>query len=450
MRNDLSVPIVILGGGLCGLSAGYHLEKSGFNDYIIIEKNHMAGGLARTETYDGFSFDYSIHILYSQDAYATDLICNELLLGNIVKQIRMSFCYSNGVFTEYPYQANNYGLPANIIVENILGLIEARHAKSKLPAHFEDWIYGTFGRGIAKNFMIPFNRRVWAWDLKDMSYDWISERVPMPEIKEVLEGALKQPKKKYGPNMEFWYPAAGGIEALPNAILNNIYSDQILPNTNVVAVDASRKEVKLLDGRSICYEWLINTIPLPLFMHLLEEKVPVKLQNCTAELKHNIVYAVNIGLSGIELATPKGMHWAYFPEEDLIFHRISLPHHFSEWMSPPGCCSIQAEISGSVYRPRKQSTLIGETLRGLVRVGIISEKEARPLSEGGRVLLTKVMKLNPAYIIYDLKHRENTEQIKAYLKSLKILTKGRFGEWEYLNMDHSILSGKNAVKELFL
>ena len=107
-----------------------------------------------------------------------------------------------------------------------------------------------------------------------------------------------------------------------------------------------------------------------------------------------------------------------------------------------------AEISGSVYRPRDQSTLVEETLEGLVKVGIINKREARPLSEGGRVVLAKVMKLNPAYIIYDLKHRENTEKIKEYLKSLKILSKGRFGEWEYLNMDHSIISGKNAVEEL--
>ena len=452
MRNNLRTPIVILGGGLCGLSAGYHLKKSGFKDYIILEKNQRIGGLARTETYKGFSFDYSIHILYSQDTYATDLICNDLLAGNIVKQSRMSFCYSNGVFTEYPYQANNYGLPANIVVENILGLIEAKYGKfeSDLPAHFEDWIYRTFGRGIAENFMIPFNRRVWAWDLKDMSYDWIAERVPMPEIREVLEGAIRPPIKKYGPNMEFWYPAVGGIQALPSALYSDISKDHLFLNADVVAIDASRKEIKLSDGRSIFYERLINTLPLPLFMHLLKEKVSAKLENCTTGLKHNVVYAINIGLTGRELITPKGMHWAYFPEETVIFHRISLPHHFSEWMSPHNCCSIQAEVSGSAYRPRNQSTLIGETLRDLVNVGIISEKEALPLSEGGRVVMAKVMELNPAYIIYDLKHRENTGLLKEYLKSSNILTKGRFGEWEYLNMDHSILSGRNAVKELLL
>ena len=278
-ERDVAYPVVILGAGLCGLSAGYHLEQTGCTDYIIIEKNENIGGLARTETFEGFSFDYSIHILYSRNIYVTDLICNKLLAGNIVKQTRKSFCYSNGIYTEYPYQANNYGLPAEIIAENILGLIEAKYELSEpaLPPHFESWIYRTFGRGIAENFMIPFNRRVWAWDLKDMSYDWIAERVPMPEIKEVLLGALKSPERKYGPNMEFWYPAKGGIEALPRAFGEHIPKDRISFSTNVVSIDANRHEIRLSDGRSIRYEWLISTIPLPGLVSILGDKIPIKL-----------------------------------------------------------------------------------------------------------------------------------------------------------------------------
>src|SRR5258707_15884891 len=73
----MNSPVVILGAGLCGLSAAYHLN--GKSDYVILERNSRSGGLARTETYGGFSFDHSIHILYSRDPYATDLICNRLL-----------------------------------------------------------------------------------------------------------------------------------------------------------------------------------------------------------------------------------------------------------------------------------------------------------------------------------------------------------------------------------
>ncbi|MDE2181064.1 MAG: FAD-dependent oxidoreductase, partial [candidate division NC10 bacterium] len=310
--------------------------------------------------------------------------------------------------------------------------------------HFEAWIYRTFGRGIAEHFMIPYNRRQWAWDLKDMNYDWIAERVPMPKIEEVLLGALKPPEKKYGPNQEFWYPAEGGIEALPKAFLKYIPEEHIWLNAKVRAINPSRHEVILEDGRHICYGRLISTIPLPALVKMLDADTPAEVTTAAAGLKNNIVHAVNIGLEGTELGVDKFMHWSYFPEEHTVFHRISFPHHFSEWMAPPECCSIQAEISESIYRSRDRATLIQETLNGLVRVGILSEKEILPVRDGGRVRVASVMTLNPAYVIYNLTHHHNTRVIKDCLRAFNIETRGRFGEWEYMNMDHAILSGKAA------
>lgn len=441
---------LVIGAGLSGLSAAYHLELIEGGDYLVLERNQEIGGLARTETYKGFSFDHSIHILYTRDAYAADLICNKLLAANLSKQERESYCYTSGVYTEYPYQVNSYGLPAEVIAENILGLIEAYYElpQEVPPSDFEAWIYRTFGRGIAEHFMLPYNRRQWAWDLKAMNYDWIAERVPMPKIEDVLLGALKPPERKYGPNREFWYPIEGGIESLPQGFLRYLPEERVLLNVRVVAIDASRHKVILSDGRSIRYEWLISTMSLPLLINMLGENIPKEVVAAAASLKHNIVHTINIGLDGTSLGLERPMHWIYFPDEGTIFHRISFPHHFSEWMVPLGCCSIQAEISESAYRSIDESVLVQETLDGLVRVGILSENEILPSSRGGRVLFTKTMSLNPAYIIYDLAHSMNTRIIKSYLRSLNIETRGRFGEWEYFNMDNAILSGKAAVEEI--
>lgn len=439
---------IIIGAGLCGLSASYHLEKARSSDYLMLERNHEVGGLARTETYDGFSFDHSIHILFTRDPYVADLICEKLLVDNFEKLARESYCYTAGVYTEYPYQANNFGLPPETIAANILGLIESRYASSYdgPPPHFESWIYRTFGRGIAEHFMIPFNRRVWAWDLKDMNYDWIAERVPMPEVREVLLGALKPPEKKYGPNREFWYPIEGGIEALPRAFLRYIPADRLWLNASVISIDASRHEVRLADGRALTYQSLVSTMPLPTLIRLLGDSVSEEIKSCAAALKHNVVHTVNIGLEGIRLGTDRPLHWVYFPEDRTIFHRLSFPHCFSPWMAPPGCSSIQAEISESVHQVRNKDSLISDTLDGLVKVGILTPEEARPVSEGGRVRVAKVVTLDPAYIIYDLQHRNNTEKLDAYLKTISIESRGRFGEWEYFNMDHSILSGSASVR----
>ena len=70
--------ICILGAGLAGLSAAYHLKDS----YIVLEKENAVGGLCRTEFIDGFGFDYVIHILYSSNPYVANLVQNKLLKDN--------------------------------------------------------------------------------------------------------------------------------------------------------------------------------------------------------------------------------------------------------------------------------------------------------------------------------------------------------------------------------
>jgi protoporphyrinogen oxidase len=443
-------PILIIGGGLCGLSAAYYLEAGGHKEYLLLEQNDEIGGLARTETHDGFSFDHSIHILFTQKPRIRDLICNKLLVGNIRAQKRESHCFTEGVFTEYPYQAHNYGLPPDVIMENIIGLINAHYEPTSKNAasNFEEWLYKTFGCGIAENFMIPYNRRQWAWDLKDMSYDWIAGRVPMPEIREVLEGALKPPQKKYGPNQEFMYPIKGGIEALAQAFARNIPKERILLSAKVANIDPHKRYIILENKERISYNWLISTMPVPRLIHIFTDKVPKEIKTCAKGLKNNIVHTVNIGLEGAHIGIDKFMHWVYFSGKDTIFHRISFPHRFSEKMVPADCCSIQAEISESVYKPCDKKMLIKDTLDGLVRIGFLEERDKRSVAEGGRIRTINVSTLNPAYIIYDLKHKENVNTIKSYLESINIQTAGRFGKWEYFNMDHAVTDGKETAEKI--
>jgi protoporphyrinogen oxidase len=136
------------------------------------------------------------------------------------------------------------------------------------------------------------------------------------------------------------------------------------------------------------------------------------------------------------------MHWCYFPEDRTIFHRLSIPGNFSSSMVPDGCSSLQLEVSESIHRPCDRRTLIERCLSDLIRVGILNDRDRK------RVLVTQVVTLDPAYIIYDLNHRKNIRTVNEYLGQLNIIPKGRFGEWEYLNMDQAIISGKRATEEI--
>lgn len=442
--SDSKVDVLIVGAGLCGLSAGMHLSEAG-SSFLVVEREHEVGGLARTESYDGFSFDHSIHILYTANEYAADLITERLLPDNLGRQQRHSYCYSYGAYTEYPYQINNFGLPADVVVANIMGLVEARSPQAAAdPGNYEEWIYATFGRGIADNFMIPYNRRQWAWDLKEMHFDWIAERVPVPQVEEVLRGALEPPKEKFGPNREFWYPQQGGIESLSLALAEQIPASNLRLSCSVRSIDPVAKVAVLDDGSSVGWDRLISTVPVPRLVELLVQPDP-EIVKRAGDLNNNIVHTVNLGFEGDSLGIDQTMHWVYYPLEGTIFHRLSFPHAFSSWMAPEGCSSIQAEISQSRHKPLEGADFIRETLDGLVSVGILEPREAKPVEQGGRVRVAEVVTLDPAYIIYDLNHPANTAFLKQWLLDRGIETRGRFGEWEYFNMDHSILSGKEAA-----
>ena len=57
------VPVVIVGGGVAGLSAAWHLQRSGFNDYVLIELESAPGGTARSGSNSQISFPWGAHYI---------------------------------------------------------------------------------------------------------------------------------------------------------------------------------------------------------------------------------------------------------------------------------------------------------------------------------------------------------------------------------------------------
>lgn len=425
---------VIIGAGLAGLSAAYHLKDG----YEIFEREERVGGLCRSEKIDGFTFDYAIHILYSSNPYASKLI--KILLGDNFQSLpRSSWVYSKGVYTHYPFQANTYGLPIEVVKECILGLIKAKYEgdKNRGPKNFEDWCIKTFGEGIARHFMIPFNKKVWSVDPKEMSFDWIQDRVPQPAIEEVVEGALCVQTKGFGPNAQFWYPRKGGIEELPKGFLFLLDKERIRLKSKVTGISIKKKLIYLDDGKKREYNNLISTIPLPQLIKMIVDTIPPEIKNAVNLLRSNSLLAVNLGIDRENISDK---HWIYFPEDFYIFQRLSFPMNFSENMAPQGKSSITAEISVVDLQKIDKEALMDMVISDLLLCGIIRDK--------AEVIFRNIFVLSPAYIIYDHSRKNAVDCIKDFLKEYYIYSCGRFGDWEYLNMDHSILSGKRVADEI--
>ena len=429
----MTTETLIVGGGLAGLSAAYHSN----GDYLVLERDERIGGLCRTNWYDGFGFDLSIHILFTKRPDLAELICDELLGGRYHDHTRSSWVYSHGVYTGYPFQASLYGLPVGVATDCLLGLVEARHTvRTEEPANFGEWACATFGDGIAKHFFLPYNEKVWAIPPEKMDFRWIADRVPVPDLEEVIRGSLQAPTVRHGPNASFWYPKEGGIESLSKALYQRLEPGRVKTETEVSAIDPTLREVTTTAGETFGYENLITSLPLPTLVKLTKG-TPPEVQRAADQLESNTVYTVLLGIGREHISDH---HWVYTHEPDLVFHRISYPMNFSESLVPEGCSSVMAEISHSPHRDLTGRDLIAETIEGLQRMGVL-----RPDDD---IRVAEIVEISPAYVIYTLDHEAAVATILEWMVDQGIHSVGRFGEWAYFNMDDAIASGRDAVRTL--
>ena len=317
--------IVIVGGGLAGLSAGYHLAEY---DPIVFEKEAVIGGLCRSFTQDGFTFDCTGHLIHLKNEYTKELIAR-LLPDAFSAHERLAAIFSNSTTTPYPFQANTYGLPPEIVKECVVGFVESMRAGDNGAArNFYDWAIHTFGAGIARHFMLPYNEKFWKQDLRRITADWVSWSIPKPTLDEVVNGALGLTNTGMGYNPKFMYPREGGIDCLPQALgrpVKNVYT-----NETVECVDPSRKCVRLAGGREEPYDYLISTLPLPLVYRMLKD-VPEGLVNDAQGLRAISVLNIN---AGVDRPHVSDRHWIYYPEDRFIFSRVGFPANFSRSAAP--------------------------------------------------------------------------------------------------------------------
>src|SRR6476660_7928151 len=199
--------VVVIGGGLAGASAAYHLLD---HDPILFERESSVGGLCRSFRQDGFTFDCTGHLIHLRNQYVKDLVA-KLLPNAFNSHERFASIYSKAVTTPYPFQANTYGLPPEVVKQCVMGFVETLQSSSNGTSHnFHDWIVKTFGCGIAEHFMLPYNEKFWKQDLRTITSDWVSWSIPKPSLDEVMNGALGLTNKGMGYNPRFIYPRNGG------------------------------------------------------------------------------------------------------------------------------------------------------------------------------------------------------------------------------------------------
>ncbi len=424
--------VVILGAGLAGLSTAYHLDKLGL-DYKVCEKESRVGGLCRSEAVNGFTFDYTGHLLHFRDAYARSLV-SKLLGDNLLRKERNSWIYSKGVYSRYPFQSNLRGLPFKTKSECLLGFLKAKGQKRKAKSQsFEEWIYSSFGKGIAKHFMIPYNHKLWRVDLSQITPEWTGRFVPQVTFGELLRSTVSERGVKKGYNPVFYYPKDGGIEALPAALASRLR--RVCRKREAVRVDWRGKRVGFADGSKEGYSVLVSAIPLPELVERLT-RAPAWVYERGKLLRWLGVATVNLG---IERPSISDKHWVYVPEKALVFYRVGFPMNFSSSLVPEGRSSVYAEIS-YLQGTESLDRLASRVVEDLTEMGVLAVGEIVPV--------VKTLDLKYAYVLFDENYSESREEILDWLKSQNIFSTGRFGAWKYSTMEDAILDGRKVAEEI--
>jgi protoporphyrinogen oxidase len=434
-------PALILGAGLTGLSCAYHLGEN----YLILEKEDEPGGIVRTRNrHNGFLCDGTGHWLHLRNPYMKELV-NKLLAGQLAEHERKAVIHMHGVFTPYPFQANTYGLPREVVLECVLGLLKARHpedfglnAPVQPPASFKEWVTRFFGEGIAKYFMVPYNEKLLGVPLQQLRAEYAERFIPRPSLEDVIKGALGFSRESLGYNAKFVYPREGGISALPGAFARAL-SHPPQYQTCVTRIDLKNRVATLSNKQQVRYDHLLNTAPLPRFISMLDG-VPPEIENAAKTLRATTVHYFDIGVRGPgDIASQ--YHWIYFPEPEFVFYRAGSYSAVHADAAPAGCRSYYVEMSGGAQELLKQP----EALKKRVLADL---KRGRVLSEQDEILFMELSDIPSAYVIFDHNYEASRKAIFDYLASQNILTAGRWGGWGYGGMEDAMLDGKAAAETM--
>jgi protoporphyrinogen oxidase len=427
--------IGILGGGLTGLTLGYLLKEKNI-DFEILEKTDECGGLCKTIQEQGFTFDIGGgHIIFSRDKEILNFMLSVLGKNKVKCKRNTKIVYKN-YFVKYPFENGLNKLPLEENFECLNEFIKTLNQKFDKPKNFREWIYQTFGKGIAEKYMIPYNEKIWNFKTENMATFWVDGRVPKPPPEDIIKSSLGIETEGYTHQLYFYYPERGGIQSLIKAMEEKI-EDNITKNFEINSIKNENNKWIISDGKEEKeFDKIISTIPIFDLIEVLDN-IPKDIINTVNDLKYNSLISVMLGLDIDKL---NKFHWLYLPDKNILTHRLIFPKNDSQYMTPKGKSSVVAEITyneGDVISKMKDEEIVEH---------IIESLHERKLIDKNSICYKKLIKSKYAYVVYDLNYENNIQTIYNFFKEISIGLCGRFSEFKYLNMDACIKSAMKYVK----
>jgi protoporphyrinogen oxidase len=298
----------------------------------------------------------------------------------------------------------------------------------------------TFGEGITNLYLRPYNEKIWKFDPAFMDTQMV-KRIPRPPDEDILKSAGGIETEGYLHQLYFYYPKSGGIQSLVESFrsrLNSKVAIHVEHEVKQVRKLAEKWEIKSGNGGKRLFDLMVSTIPVQTLVGITENDEKIK--RCVDALKYN---SIMIGIVNVK-CDKAGNNFAFMiPEKELIFHRLSKIDFLGPAYRKEETVDYMLEVTykkNDLLDTSSDQQIMEEMIEGLIKIDFIEKKED--------VNFTELKRFPFAYVIYDLDHRKNMDLIKAFYAKEGIYLHGRFGEFEYLNMDAVVRHSKELSRRL--
>ncbi len=445
--------VVVLGGGLAGLSAAWKLAQAGVN-VEVIEKEDIPGGLSATLKRDGFLFDYGGHRFITKRQDVIDEI--QTLMGSEFRPgVRKTQYLLWGERLNYPLEIGD-------LVRKVSPFVSARcmldyfwtALKGKfvsLPEdNFESWVVKRFGRHLYDIFFGQYTAKIWGVPPSQISRDWAAQRISIVNLGDAIRQLISKPKEDPRTYTRTYYYCDDGIGRIAERMTEEIvrHGGKVHYSSSVTGIDVSGGRAKSVtavgsDGEfTLAADSIISTIPITDVVRMMEPAAPADIVQSAEKLRYRALAFLFMTLDTEKISDNDAL---YVPEPRYIFFRIEQYKYWSMKMVPSEdktslCLEISCFKDDDVWNAPDEE-LLQASIDGLKHAGLIKDESV--------VMDYFVKRMDYVYPLFEIGYSEHAVRVREYADTIpNLISYGRQGYYQYIHMHHVIAKGIQAADHI--